>query len=113
MSFTGKLSVNVQAQQIMGGVAKKGFDLLYIYSVQLFFVLKYIIRRIFIHVVFQVSLLFLMSHSRKMVSNITGPGKICPDNINNHVNMSSGITLVVVYIAVLSFNSLIIFVIFG
>jgi len=54
-----------------------------------------------------------MSHSRKMVSNITDDDKSCPDNINNHVNMSSGITLVVVYIAVLSFNSLIIFVIFG
>ncbi|XP_063685819.1 prostaglandin E2 receptor EP4 subtype-like isoform X4 [Bolinopsis microptera] len=46
-------------------------------------------------------------------SNTSDNSDKCPENINSHVNMSSGLTLVVVYIAVLSFNSLIIFVIFG
>ncbi|KAL5263609.1 hypothetical protein ACHWQZ_G008842 [Mnemiopsis leidyi] len=51
--------------------------------------------------------MFINTHSRRMKSTET-----CPENTSNHVNISSGMTLAVVYLAVLSLNSLIIFVIF-
>lgn len=46
-------------------------------------------------------------------SNISELELICPKDPEKHINTGSGIVLLVVYIMVLSFNSLIIFVIFG